>query len=33
VPEEIISGFELAADIVAKNGTPIAAADAAPPKN
>jgi hypothetical protein len=31
VPEEIITGFELADDVVAKNGTPIEAADAASP--
>jgi hypothetical protein len=31
VPEEIITGFELAGDVIAKNGTPVPTTDAAPP--
>ncbi|NTJ65867.1 hypothetical protein G6M50_16380 [Agrobacterium rhizogenes] len=31
VPEEIITGFELAGNVIARNGTPVPATDAAPP--
>ncbi|MGM4986674.1 hypothetical protein [Rhizobium sp. 11_C7_N12_5] len=31
VPEEIITGFELAGDVIARNGTPVPATDASPP--
>jgi len=32
VPQEIIAGFELADDVIAKNGTPVTATEAAPPQ-